>query len=289
MLMIIEQSLDTGLGGRRRSREGCRARMAGRSARWGVLSGLVLVVFWGCAANAAEQRRPSKLNLPESKVVTSLRIVEVNPQGVAVVKSSLWLLDARGPQLVQVDPKSGKKLSSVRISVESPRGLTWDGAHFWCGDNKTKTVHQLDTSTGKVVRSLKVPIEGRAEAAILEDIAFDRKQLWVAYAAGYSSRIQKIDMQTGEIVQSMFANCHPKGITVDGERLWVVCYNRGQRASVLSVRTIMDDPAKMNASRVFLSKTPGLEPTGVAFDGQHLWLTDKELKVVQIDCDTVTR
>jgi len=219
--------------------------------------------------------------LPQSKVVANLRILAVDLQGVVAVRDSLWLLDARGPELLQIDPKNGKKLSSVRIRVENPRGLTWDGTHFWCGDNRTKTVHQLDKSTGKILRSLRISIDGMAEAVVLEDIVFDRKQLWVAYAAGYSSMIQRIDAQTGQVVQSMFANCHPKAITTDGKHLWVVCYNRGQRPSVLSRRTIIDDPGKMNASRIFLSKTPGMEPTGIAFDGQYLWLTDKKLKMVQ--------
>ena len=282
MPTIVKQSPETVLGGRRHSRGSHhRARMIGCSERWIILLGLVLVFLCGCAAIEHKPTRPSKLKLPQSKVVASLRIPAVDPQGVVAVRDSLWLLDARGPELLQVDPKSGKKLSSVRIRVESPRGLTWDGTYFWCGDNKTNTVHQLDRSTGMVVRSLRVPIDGIAEAAVLEDIVFDGKQLWLAYAAGYSSRIQRIDTQTGEVVQSMFANCHPRGITTDGKRLWVVCYNRGQRPSVLSVRTIMDDPGKMNASRVFLSRTPGSEPTGIAFDGQYLWLTDKKLKTVQ--------
>jgi DNA-binding beta-propeller fold protein YncE len=281
MLTIVKQTLETGVGGRRHSWEGRNARITRFFGGEVVLLGLVLLFLGGCAAPERKPTRPSKIQLPESKIVESFRISAADPQGIAAVSGSIWLLDARGQKLLEIDPKSGTRVSSVRVTVESPRGLAWDGKHFWCGDNKTKTVCLLDTATGKVLRSLKVPIDGKAEAAVLENIVFDREQLWVAYAAGYSSRILRIDALTGEIVQSMFADCHPRGITTDGKRLWVVCYNGGLRPSVLSVRTIMDDPGKMNASRVFLSTTPGLEPTGIAFDGQFLWLTDKKLKVLQ--------
>ena len=120
MPMIVKQSPETDLGGRRHSREGRQARMAGCSGGWIILLGLVLVLSCGCAATERKPTRPSKLKLPQSKVVTSLRMPAVNPQGVVAVRSSLWLLDARGPELLQVDPKSGRKLSSVKIRVESP-------------------------------------------------------------------------------------------------------------------------------------------------------------------------
>ena len=281
MPINVKQSAETVPGGRRRPRQRHPARMDGCFHNRTVLTSLMLVLLYGCAAPEREPTKPGKPHLPQSKVIASLRIPAADSQGLVIVKDSIWLLDAKGPELLQIDPKSGRKLSSVRIRVESPRGLAWDGAHFWCCDNKTKTVQQLDKSTGNVLRSLKILIDGVPEAAILEDIAFDRDKLWVAYSAGYSSMIQRIDPKTGEVIQSMFANCHPKAITTDGKYLWVVCYNRGRRPSVLSVRTIMDDSGKMNASRTFLSRIPGTEPTGIAFDGKYFWLTDKKLKAVQ--------
>lgn len=224
------------------------------------------------------EKRPQ---LPESKVVSTIKIPDTIPQGLLFVKDYLWVINSKERALLKIDVKTKRIVDVVKTPITSPRGLAWDGKYFWCADNKTKMVHQINPSNGKIVRLLEVPIYGDKESAVLEAVAWDGKYLWVAYAAGYSSRIHKMDIETGEVIQSMFANCHPKALATDGKYLWVVSYNRGRRPGFISQRMIMDDANKMNASRIFLSKTPGKEPTGITYDGKYLWVADKKMKVLQ--------
>lgn len=219
--------------------------------------------------------------LPKSKVVSTIKIPETYPQGVVLVKDHLWVINSKDRALLKIDVKMKRITESLPTEVRSPKGLAWDGKHFWCADNKTKMVHQINPSNGEIVRSLEVPIYGKKESAVLEAVAWDGKYLWVAYSAGWSSRIHRMDVNTGEVIQSMFANCHPRGLATDGKYLWVVSYNQGKYPGVVSRRTIMDDPDKMNLSRVFLFRTPGKEPTGITFDVEYLWVADKDMKLLQ--------
>jgi len=281
MSTIIKQSPETVLGGRRNPREQRRSRLDGCSGCRVILLGFVLVFLYGCADQQRKPARPSKSQLPQSKVVASIEVPSTNPQGIVLVKDQLWIIDSKTRALHKIDTKAKRIVDSLKTSVAAARGLAWDGEYFWCADNKTKTVHQINSSTGQTIRTLKVPIYGKRESVALEAVASDRKYLWVAIGAGWSSQIFKMNANTGEVVQYMYANCYPRGLATDGKHLWVVSYNQGKYTGVISRRTIMDDSKKMNLSRVFLCRTQGKEPTGIVFDGQYLWVSDKEIKSLQ--------
>jgi hypothetical protein len=89
-----------------------------------------------------------------------------------------------------------------------------------------------------------------------------------------------MDVETGQVTLSMFANGLPRGLASDGKRLWMVSYNMGKYTGVVTERTIMDDAEEMNLTVRILGRTPGKEPTGLDFDGRDLWVADGELKSV---------
>lgn len=280
MAIIDLKTAERYVGDRRNISKECRERMGGGLASLVVLSSLVIVLASGCSML---QPKPRKHQLPESKVVATIEVPRANPQGVVLVKDHLWIIDSTTRALLKIDVKTKRIVDSVKTTVAAARGLAWDGEYFWCADNKTKMVHQIDPSTGKIVHSLDVPIyeEEEKESVVLEAVTWDRKSLWIAYGAGWSSRICRMDSTTGEVIQSMFANCYPRGLATDGKYLWVASYNMGKYPGTISRRTITDDSKKMNLSRVFLLRTPGKEPTGITLDGKYLWVADKEMKSLQ--------
>lgn len=219
--------------------------------------------------------------LPQGRVVSIIKVPDSYPQGVVLVKDYLWIIDSKSRSLLKIDAKSKGIVDSLKTVVTAPRGLAWDGKNFWCADNKTKMVHQIDPLSGKIIRSVKVPIYGKQESALLEAAAWDGKYLWVAYNAGYSSRIHRVNVKTGEVIQSIFADCLPRGLATDGKYLWVATYNLGKYPGSIRRFTIMDDPDKMSASRIFICKISGKEPTGITFDGEYLWVVDKDTKLLQ--------
>lgn len=242
---------------------------------------LVLIFLLGSCVTVTEPRVEKRPELPESKVISTINIPETYPRGVVFVEDYLWVIDSKERALLKIDVETEKVVDSLGTTVTAPRGLAWDGNYLWFTDDKAKMVHQIDPTSGEIIRSLEVPIYGKKESAVLEAVSWDGKYLWVAYSAGWSSRIHGMDVNTGEVVQSMFANCLPRGLATNGEYLWVVSYNQGKYPGAVSQRTIMDDPDKMNLTRVFLFRTEGKEPTGITFDGTHLWVADKELKSLQ--------
>lgn len=240
-----------------------------------------MLFLLSCYAKTKPQTVENQTQLPKNNIISSIEIPEFYIQGLAPADDYLWGIDSKKRSLLKIDTRTKKIVDSIRTEVRSPRGLAWDGKYFWSVDNENKMVHQISPSNGKIVRSLDVPIDGRKDSAVLEAVTWDGKYLWVAYSAGWSSRIHRMDAETGEVVMSMFADCHPKGLATNGKYLWVLCYNFGKYPGVIDQRIITDDPGKMSLSRKFLVRTSGKEPTGMAFDGKYLWVADRELKSLQ--------
>lgn len=228
--------------------------------------------------NQQDETRVERIpQLSKGKIVTTIEIPDAIIQGVVRIKEHLWVVNSRKKALLKINIGKKKVVHSLPIPIGSPKGLTWDGKYFWCLDNKTTRVQQIDPSNGEIIKSLDVPIPGKKGSVILEALAADGEFLWIAYAAGWSSQILKMEIDTGKVVLAVFANCHPRALAVDGKYLWVISYNKGKYPGVISRRIITDDPDKMNLSRKFLCKTQGKEPTGIIADGKYLWVADKKM------------
>lgn len=241
--------------------------------------GAVLLLFVGCQ-KPMRRARPAR-ELPEARAVSTVQLPQVVTRGVALVEGRLWTLDAEARQLNQIDARTGRTVRSLKTRLVEPRGLAWDGKFFWAADDKSKTVHQIDAATGRITRSFDVPIDGPAEDAHLEGLACDNGHLWIAYAAGYSSRILRMDAKTGKVTQSMLAHCLPRGLAADGKYLWIATYNLGRYGGTIRRLTVMDDPDAMTGSAVFVVRLRGKEPTDIALDGKHLWTADQVLSTLE--------
>jgi glutamine cyclotransferase len=245
-----------------------------------ICGGLGLILLLSSSATAPKKELQK---IPETKamqIVTSIPMPDVSPRGMVAVQNAIWTIDTKTKTLKKFDIEKNRIVSSVRLDMGEPRGLAWDGKTFWIVDNRTKTVRQFDPETQTVLRSLEVPMDINAEKAVLEAAAWDGKDLWVAYFAGWSSRILRMNVETGEVIQSMFAEGHPVALASDGKRLWMISYNEGKYTGAITQRTIMDDPVKMNLSQKIIGRTPGKEPVGIGFDGTHLWIIDRQMKTI---------
>lgn len=243
---------------------------------------LISVVFF--MGSCVTKPKMENENAPESKglrIIDTVRIPNIMPRGLVSDKQTLWMIDTREKALKQIDPQKKQVVATIPIAIGEPRGVTWDGKTFWIVDNREKAVHQVDPEKGAILRTILVPINFDKEKTVLEAAAFDGKHLWVAYFAGWSSKILKIDIDTGEVLQEMFAKGHPRALATDGRRLWMLSYNQGVYTGVILERTIMDDSRRMNLSAKFIGRTSGKEPAGMAFDGRYLWIADSKMKAIQ--------
>ncbi len=240
----------------------------------------LVLLSWSCLSER-KTKVESKSQLPEAKVLSTLKVAKINPVGVVMLEGQLVVVDSASATISKYDTKNEEPKETVQLAVKSPRGLATDGKSMWIADNTAKKVLQIDPKTGAVLKSFEVPIDADKEHTSIEAIACDGNYLWVALSAGWSSKILKMDAENGQLILSVFAECWPRGLATDGKTLYIVAYNSGVYPGSVNKMTISEDAKQMNLSNKFICRTPGKEPTGIALDGKELWISDKESKSVQ--------
>jgi len=69
----------------------------------------------------------------------------------------LWVVDARGDEVHQIDPVDGTTIASFPAPAEEPTGIAFDGAYLWVADHGTDQIYMLDRRQGRVITSLVAP------------------------------------------------------------------------------------------------------------------------------------
>ena len=217
-----------------------------------------------------------------------------NPNGLAWDGAYLWVGDAATDSIYKLDPKDGSVILSFPSPTTEPRGLTWDGSRLILVDDHDVKIHFLSSSgesIGSVLSSFDAPTLARDQYPRLGSvwgIAWDGEYLWSSYYAGMSSKIVRLDPETGETdlgaesrnVSWFDAIAH--AFIFDGEYFWIAQQNTtGQPSYVRKTES--------NGLSAGLSfETPGSKPTGLTFDGTHFWLTDCLLdSIYQLEIYTV--
>jgi hypothetical protein len=216
--------------------------------------------------------------IPQEEI--SLPVPAQKPQGITWDGKHLWVVDEQTKKLISFDSKSGAPVRSVDITLKRPKGLTFDGRLLWVVDEEARSIYAVDPENGRIVKTLKMEIPEDKGYKSVEGIAWDGKYLWTAYFAGFSSSFNQIDTETGRIVKSIFADCHPRGITSDGTYIWSICYNGENLPSKLDRRKISDTEHEMLNSRIFIRDIDVKDPSGLVYDGQYLWYSDRMSKKV---------
>ena len=201
-------------------------------------------------------------------------------QGITWDGKNLWVLDEQAKKLTSVDPRSGAPVRSLALTLRQPKGLTFDGHLLWTADEETRNIYALNPESGQTVKTIKMEIPGDKGFKSFEGMAWDGKYLWTAFFAGFSSTYNRIDPETGRIIKSIFADCNPRGIASDGVYLWSICYNGEHLPSKIDKRKILDKEHEMLGSRVFIKDVDVKDPSGLAYDGQYLWYSDRTTKKI---------
>lgn len=228
-----------------------------------------------------EAKRVSKIQLPEVKVLETLKTDQIKPIGVAKLDNKLYFIDedAAGLRRIDLDTKSISDV--ITIEAKQPKGITSDGKLIWIVDNQIKKVLEIDPATFKVIKSFDVVIAKDKDNVSLEAVTYYKNALWVATSAGWDSKIIKMSAETGEMIFWIFAECDPRGLATDGKYLYILGYNKGGLPGRISKMILSDETKEMRLSNKLISKTRGTEPSGITYDGNDLWITDKELKTIE--------
>lgn len=238
----------------------------------GALAALVLALAAALPPAAAQQSRIDQdrsIPLPVGQVLA-----------LAWDGNRFWALDGERRELVGVDPETGKEVRRLPAAAAQPKSITFGGGYLWLADEEPLQLRAIDLATGEVVRSLRMQVPAEKGFKSIEGIAWDtgRGMIWAAYAAGFSSTLNRIDPQTGRIVQSVFADCNPRGVAADGTNLYTICYNGPDLPAKIDRRRVLGSERDMLGSRVFLGDIEGKDPKGLLFDGTTLWYADGATK-----------
>lgn len=201
-----------------------------------------------------------------------------DPVCIAWDGENLWLVDDSTNIIYKLDPFDGSVIKSFRSDAEKAKALAWGDSHLWILDNKTKMIYKLEPTNGNIITKFKAPAPIGKGPWSLEGLTWDGKYLWVAYFAGYSSKINQVDPKEGTVVQSFFSDSNPRGLASDGENLWTICYNGEKLPATVDVRSISQKSFDMTKSRIFLAKLSTMDNTGLTFDGEYLWTIDKNTR-----------
>ncbi|MCP4633434.1 MAG: lactonase family protein [candidate division Zixibacteria bacterium] len=197
------------------------------------------------------------------------------PQGLAWDGEYLWVADDSTDTIYKLNPLDGTVIHSFASPGSKPRGLAWGNSHLWSLDDSDKKIFELDPTTGHQMSSLEAPIIVlKKGASPLGGLAWGGQNLWSGVIAGWSSKMNRLDMSDGSVKTFHYTKGVPRALASDGRFLWSATDNRGHNFGTIY---------KYNLSNgIYVShiKTPGYYPTGLAFDGQHIWCGDKETKTI---------
>lgn len=207
----------------------------------------------------------------------SIPVPARRPQGLAAGNGRLWTLDAETGEILELAPRSGGVLRRISTGLQQLAGLAFDGERLWVADQATREIQAFHPDDGRRLRSLPFASPPEKGFRSIAGITWGGGHLWTAIAAGFSSSFNQIDDQ-GRIVRSLFADCDPRGIAVEGGHLWSLCYNGEQNAPTLDRRDLLPEESAFQRSRVFLEKAAGRSPSGLAYDGVSLWYLDAGTK-----------
>lgn len=201
-------------------------------------------------------------------------------QGVTWDGKHLWTLDEYTKKLYSFDPRSGAIFHTANIDLKRPKGLAFDGKSLWVADEETKKIHKINSDNGRIIKTIEMEIPKEKGFKSIEGVTWDGKNLWIAIYAGFSSSFNQIDTETGRIIRSVFADCHPRGITSDGTYIWSICYNGENLPPKIDRRKISDKEHEMLNSRIFIRDIDVRDPSGLVYDGQYLWYSDRMSKKI---------
>lgn len=188
--------------------------------------------------------------------------------------ANVLVFDAAAKAGYILDTAKKTRIGSFTTELKTVAAATWADKELWVLDQDTAKIYQLEPRRGTVIRGIPAPKpEGEGEWSY-EGVTWDGEYLWVAYFAGFSSKLNKVDRETGEVVQSFYADAHPRGIYSDGKYLWTLCYNGEKLPSVVDKRALVAKAFDMVKDREFIGKVEVVNPRGLAFDGERFLTLD---------------
>jgi hypothetical protein len=184
---------------------------------------------------------------------------------------------------VVIDARHGIKLLNVLTESPGMTALGSDGTHLWLADwgaPGTGRIYKVDPATGDTLYSVPSPDAWPC------GVAWDGTNLWVT---GYL-KVRKLDPLTGDVLDDISVAYSQKsgGLAWDGENFYHSSSGTAHGADG-RIHKYAADGTHLGA---FDSPHGNPDLSGLAFDGEHLWVTvdsDDSLYVYDKDTGAILR
>lgn len=190
------------------------------------------------------------------------------PEGLTWDGSYLWNISCIGStcaneNLFRINPLDGSVVNSYTLPFFDPDGLTWDGTHLLvsAGPDYDKKIYLVNPSDGSWSIFLdSLPGTGDTDGGL----AWDGDHLWLG-----RDLIYEIDVNTGGVLNSF---PYPSAI-LGGGLTWGGEYLIHSSDKIYYLNPI-------DGSVIYSINSPGPSPSGLAWDGEFIWVGDHTLRMI---------
>jgi glutamine cyclotransferase len=177
-----------------------------------------------------------------------------------------FLWHALPKEIVKIDPKDGAVLSRYKPATDYSESLVWVGGKIWNVSYSDNGIYEGELG-GK---GLKFSRKGSTPEDHAWGFEHDGKHFIVT--GNYSNKLYFLDPKTLAVVRTTESPVKDiEDLAWDGVGLWASSYTE-HKGTIFRI-----DPKSGKISRFFTLPNPESCPVidGLAFDGEHLWLTGK--------------
>ena len=163
-------------------------------------------------------------------------------------------------------PQWGDRIGTIEVGLH-PIGIASDGADLWVANQSGNTVSRVRASDGKLLDTWTGDVQDFPTAVL---VAMGRVFVTGGYAPGILFMIDP-SQPAGPLVPVATIGGIPSAITFDGSRIWTA--NEGS----VSIVT----PGASPPWPVTTVTTGFTTMTGALYDGQNVWVTDRQAGKLQ--------
>jgi hypothetical protein len=175
----------------------------------------------------------------------------------------------------------------------SPGPLAWqENAGLWVVDEASGKLVRLvpDPESVTLIKdtTIAIPPVALREVPSITGLTWDGDALWLATGCGLCSGFYQINPSTGQVLQSFFPSCEPRGLAFSSGRwpirgeLWTVAYSGPKKDALLSKRKVASDPGSVSSPQSFSAFgsgafiSPPRDPIAIAIRNGEIWVVDGE-------------
>jgi YVTN family beta-propeller protein len=176
------------------------------------------------------------------------------PAAMAVAGRSLWLADANGGTVSQVDVAGGGGEQRITLGG-SPGVVAVAGGSVWVAGVPGETVTRIDRQTEAVTQTVR--LSGASTSALGSGAG----GLWVADTA--NDRLIRIDAATGDVGRTIDLELDPTALVIGAGAIWVADY-RGHAVAEVDARS----------GETLVSVNVGKGPVALAVGEDGVWVAN---------------